>query len=67
MDEIKQGGDCSKEQSFEEKSVISGGEDISGLADKEYFFNKIENNQGSNIFNLLEYRQKNVGKDGNCG
>ena len=37
------------------------------MADGEYFINKIENNQGSNIFNLLEYRQKDVGKEGNCG
>ena len=67
LNEIQHGGECFKEQSFGEKLVIFDSEDISGLADREYFINKIDNNQGSNIFNLLEYRQKDVGKDGNCG
>ena len=67
LNEIQHGGDCFKEQSFGEKLVIFDSEDISGLADREYFINKIDNNQGSNIFNLLEYRQKDLGKDGNCG
>ena len=52
LNEIQHGGDCFKEQSFGEKLVIFDSEDISGLADREYFINKIDNNQGSNIFNL---------------
>ena len=56
-----------KTPQIENLNMIDSNDILIGIADQNYFENKINNNQSSLYFDAKDFILKDVDKDGNCG
>ena len=56
-----------KTPQIENLNMIDSNDILIGIADQNYFENKINDNQGSLYFDAKDFILKDVDKDGNCG